>query len=132
MQSLELKRTLEGNNKIASTLNNLGETYLALNQYTKSKECLDQALVIHLETENKFGEAIALNNLGKLYSAQGKYRQALSYLDQAKAIIDDQNLLEERMENLQVRLGVQEALQQLSQALLTSKRLSVVKRQPFE
>ena len=77
---------------IASTLNNLGNTWLALGDARQAVSFYDRALAIYeqvyQETPNHPDIASTLNNLGAAWGALGDARQAVSFYQRALAIYE--------------------------------------------
>jgi tetratricopeptide (TPR) repeat protein len=82
-RALELSRTVEGKDKKISLicLVALGHVFILLNEYQKSLDYYNQALLVSRTVRNLDVEAVALNKLGNIYHILGKNNKAIEYLD---------------------------------------------------
>ena len=75
---------------IATTLNNLGNAWLALGDARKAVSFYQRALAIYEqvyhETPNHLDMAMTLNNLGNAWRSLGDTRKAVSFYQRALAI----------------------------------------------
>jgi tetratricopeptide (TPR) repeat protein len=75
-----------------SALNNIGQVYFRLGQYSKSLEFYQKALSIKKKIGDTKGECYSINGIGLVYNAQSQYKKALEfferYLEMSKAIRD--------------------------------------------
>jgi CHAT domain-containing protein len=60
-------------------LNNMGESYYALSQYSKALEFCQRALGISQELGDRENEGASLNNIGMVYEKQKDLQQALNF-----------------------------------------------------
>jgi CHAT domain-containing protein/tetratricopeptide (TPR) repeat protein len=72
-----------------TTLNNIGEVYRSLGQYSRALEYYQQALTIARDIKHRSSQATALNNIGLIYASLRNYPRALEYAQQALAIFKD-------------------------------------------
>ena len=89
-QSLELRKSLDSKQGIASTLNNIGEIYRNLGQYEKTLEVNQQSLKIWKEIGDKAGEAISLKNIGESYLNLGEMNLAEKNLTEGLHLSEQQ------------------------------------------
>lgn len=75
-QSLAINKQTGDKAAEAGNLNNIGEVYRNLEQYTKALEYFQQALVIVRKIGDKVGEGKTLNNIGLIYNYQNQYPEA--------------------------------------------------------
>ncbi|MGK7872653.1 MAG: CHAT domain-containing protein [Xenococcaceae cyanobacterium] len=73
----------------ASSLNNLGNTYVSLGEYPKAIEFYQQSLAITRDIGDHNGEAKSLGNLGVAYFSLGEYPKAIEFYQQSLAITRD-------------------------------------------
>ncbi|MFM7366104.1 MAG: CHAT domain-containing protein [Cuspidothrix sp.] len=71
-----------------TTLNNIGEVYRNLAQYTEALNYFKQVLKIfsQIGIADRAGEAITLNNIGLVYKNLEQYNKALNHYEQALAL----------------------------------------------
>lgn len=85
-QRLASNRELGDKAGEGKTLNDIGEVYQNLGQYSKALEYYQKALLIEKEIDDKAGEKTTLNNIAVVYDRQGQYSKALEFLNQALGI----------------------------------------------
>jgi CHAT domain-containing protein/lipopolysaccharide biosynthesis regulator YciM len=88
-QALALYREIGNRQGEAASLDNLGNTYLALGQYERAIAFHEQSLPITREIGDRQGEARSLNNLGNAYSSQGQYERAITFHEQSLEITQE-------------------------------------------
>ena len=83
---LEITRILKDQRGEGIILGGIGSTYLALRQYPKAQNFLEQAVPLMRVTENQAGLCTALHNLGEVCRLTKRYEEALRLYDQSLAI----------------------------------------------
>ena len=126
-KSLILKQEEQNSSRIASTLNNIGMVLFNLGELSEARAQFEKAFSIRANNTDLVGQAITLNNLGKVHNAMGQYRKALWFLDSARILIEEENLLEEKADNLALRIETLEALGHVKEALKISIQLMEAK-----
>ncbi len=81
-QSLGLWKTVDKENE-AYVLSNIGVTYKDIDEFTKAKEYIGEALQIFDSLSHVAGQTTCYNTLGGIFTQTGQYDQALYYLKQA-------------------------------------------------
>ncbi len=74
---------------VASTLNNIGNSYKDLGNYPEALRNYLSALKIAEEMGSKYGIALLNNNIGIIYKEQSNYTEALKYYTTAKKIKEE-------------------------------------------
>ena len=67
-------------------LNNIGQVYLRLGQYSKSLEAYEKALSIKKKIGDTKGEGYSIHGIGSVYSSLAEYPKALEYYEKALQI----------------------------------------------
>ena len=86
---------------------NLGLSYLALKQYDKAIELLEQSLAVSKELGDKRGQAGTCLELGRCLSRHGQHDKAVACLKQPWAVFQQQN---DQMDQLRAANALGEAL----------------------
>ncbi|NJK73318.1 MAG: CHAT domain-containing protein [Microcoleus sp. SU_5_6] len=79
-------------------------------RYSQAIAYYQQALNIHRNTGNRYGEADSLNNLGNIYNSLGEYSQAINYHQQSLNIQRDIGNIQGEAESLSALGGIYDAL----------------------
>ncbi|MBZ0285454.1 MAG: tetratricopeptide repeat protein [Anaerolineae bacterium] len=82
----QLLGKIEDKELTADNLNMMGLACWCLGQTKRSIRYYEQALLIHREADDKWGESAVLGNLGLAYSDLGEVRRAIAYYEQALVI----------------------------------------------
>ena len=75
-QSLALYRLAEDRRGIASTLSNIGHTYIHLHEFAKAEEYYNRVMEIRKDLNDTAGIAMIRHSLGQLYIRQGRLEKA--------------------------------------------------------
>ncbi len=68
---------------VGALWNNLGAAWYTLSEWSRARECYEQALTIFRQLDDRPCQARALNGLGLVSQAEGKITGALHYYEQA-------------------------------------------------
>ncbi|TAE05616.1 MAG: tetratricopeptide repeat protein, partial [Bacteroidetes bacterium] len=85
-QALEVKKKIQDNKGIASTLSNMGGVATEKGEYHTSIQYYKESLQIREKMHDKAGSLHALHNLGQTYRKQGDYAKALLFFFKAVTI----------------------------------------------
>lgn len=83
---MALKRSLSDRAGEARSLNNIGELYLAEDDFGKALPWFSRTLQIREDIGDRSGESVAHYNLGLIYRQRHEYREALHHLGIALAV----------------------------------------------
>nr|NQU93454.1 tetratricopeptide repeat protein [Bacteroidota bacterium] len=95
-KSINIKRTLSDYRGIAESLQNIGVTYLNLNDFTKARDCLQRAYQIADSLSNIFMAGDITYNLAEMYFRQGQNDSAVLFINKCLAVawqLDSKDLL---------------------------------------
>ncbi len=112
-----------------STLNNIGNTYLTLEQYEAALKAYRQALEMAQENAYSEGEAYSHYNIAFVYYSLGQYQAALTHYQQSLAINQKVNDLDGEASTLHNIGAVYEALKQDEQALSFYQKALTIARE---
>src|SRR5258708_12909624 len=79
LRARQMQRRLMNRLRESAVLNNIGDSYLALNQYARATEAYSTALDYSVHNGYKLGVTTNLRNLGNVFEAMGQYDSALSH-----------------------------------------------------
>jgi len=89
-QSLAILRQLDDNHRaIPGITSNLGELYLQIGQYELAENTLNNALTLHINNNDRFGEAGDCRNLGEINRLKGDRSEALKHYQKALNIYQE-------------------------------------------
>lgn len=80
-----------GDPEIKSTINNIGDCYLELNDYENAYKYFQESLKLSRESQDSLLETIAMFNIGRVYKVQGNYTKALEYIYNSKLLSEKIN-----------------------------------------
>ncbi len=88
-KSLEIKESI-GDKSIGLTLLNIGLNYAQQEDFERSLEQYNKALLLFQKSEKKTSIALAFKNIGDLYSTQNLFDSAIQYYNKAYVIYQEQ------------------------------------------
>ncbi|UII22874.1 tetratricopeptide repeat protein [Fulvivirga ligni] len=100
---------------------NIGEAYISLNEYGKSKEWMDKSLALESNLDDKQVVVSIYNIMAKNFLSQGKYKEGDEYLEQAMAIANKEIINAPLQETLELTRETYKSLRQSSSAVMVSK-----------
>ncbi len=80
-QSLSIRRKLNAKHQVASSLNNIGEVYMAMKKYDLAVQHYQEALAIYREMKDQYGLSVNHKNIGMLMFLQQHYTSAIRYVE---------------------------------------------------
>ncbi len=83
---LDINKKLGYRSGIASSLNNIGNTYFKLEEHQKALDYLNQALILQRKLGYSSSVAASLNNIGNIYFSLSQYKKALDYYNRSLVI----------------------------------------------
>jgi class 3 adenylate cyclase len=89
MTALSLNETLGNKQNVGIVSENIGDTYLEMNQLDKAQSFFERA--IQALGDTLANSAVAYNGIGKIYVEKGDYNQALNYHSKALNISENLN-----------------------------------------
>ncbi|PCH67891.1 MAG: hypothetical protein COC01_04800 [Bacteroidetes bacterium] len=129
-QALKLKKDIEDNTGIITSLNSIGAVYLSQLNYDLAIEYFKKSLALSEKLEDREGIAVCLNNLGIVYETIGQFDKAIDYKHKSLLIereIGDQEGIVESLNNIGVFYYLQgnldEAIEYFQQSLEISKEI---------
>ena len=73
-----------GHVDIKTTINNMGDCYLELNDYENAYKYFQEALTLSKKSQDSLLETISMFNIGRVYKIQGNFTKALEYIYNSK------------------------------------------------
>lgn len=132
-KSLHLKKLLNiPRAEHFSTLNNIGEDYLAMDSLDLAEQYLSEAYQICIESENVEEEIATLSNLAELALKRGDYRLADRYLNHVSALLKKVYVKDLYLDYLALKTALLEKQGTYRDALKSYKELSALQEEIFQ
>ncbi len=92
-RSLDIRKDINDQGGVASSLNNLGIFYKNCGDYNKAVDFYKQALEINEKIDNQGEVVVNLHAIGEVYLLMERYDEALEYLYQSLKMAEEYNFL---------------------------------------
>lgn len=92
-RSLDIRKNMNDQRGVASSLNNLGIFYKNCGDYNKAVKYYKEALEINEEIENQGEVVVNLHAIGEVYLLMERYDEALEYLYRSLKMAEEYNFL---------------------------------------